>query len=485
MATRLQDEVVVPAEPELYRWPPWQAYRDAAQPATTGAPDVEFVSRAGASRRPLLAHQRIHVLWVSGLYPRALRRRALDVTVAHDGEAAPKRRGVTLPTAAATVRARRDASGESASGAVDAADVDVAAAPPGAMVFAGARYNVVALRSTAVTAILLKRSVPLAHRRAAKNVRRAGNVASLLLAATAPLRASVRLLVKPHTVAAAVLPMATLRELAQGDGDAPQLHTLQLPLFTLPRSMHLATTARLTGYLESREEDAPGAGTAADASRSARIGAFMRRCCGGAQRDEAPAAKRPVIGIVCVRASLQYLRGTTDDGAYDGPERIVVKSVPKGPKAVNRLVANHWVRLLALMLIVRARLLSVPARRCARTTTSSACSRLRSARRCRPRSWRCARRASIRTTVMASSAVAPPTPPCTCSASGATRRPRRTSSATAAASSRTSAATSKFLCQRTCRASQATMRCAPSLRAVRLPCWLLCSWARLTRAVAA
>jgi hypothetical protein len=351
MATRLQDEVVVPAEPELYRWPPWQAYRDAAQPATTGAPDVEFVSRAGASRRPFLAMQRIHVLWVSGLYPRALRRRALDVTVAHDGEAAPKRRGVTLPAATASARARRDASGHaesSASGAVDAADVDVTAAPTGAMVSAGARYNVVALRSTAVTAILLKRSVPLAHRAAAKNVRRAGNVASLLLAATAPLRASVRWLVKPRTVAAAVLPMATLRELAQGDGATPQLHTLQLPVFTLPRGMHLATTGALTQYLESRQEDAPGANTAADTSRIARIGAFIRRRCGGAMRDEASAAKRPVIGIVCVRASLQYLRGTTDDGAYDGPERIVVKSVPKGPKPVNRLVANHWVRLLAL-----------------------------------------------------------------------------------------------------------------------------------------
>jgi hypothetical protein len=117
--------------------------------------------------------------------------------------------------------------------------------------------------------------------------------------------------------------------------------------------MHLATTARLTEYLEAREEEAPGAGTAAEASRSARFGAFMRRRFGGAQRDEALAAKRPVIGLVCVRASLQYLRGSTDDGGYEGPERIVVKSVPKGPKAVNRLVANHWVRLLAPMLIVR------------------------------------------------------------------------------------------------------------------------------------
>jgi hypothetical protein len=49
-----------------------------------------------------------------------------------------------------------------------------------------------------------------------------------------------------------------------------------------------------------------------------------------------------VVGTVCLRIALEYLRSTRDDGGYEGPERLQVRAQPRGVSVVGKAFANHW-----------------------------------------------------------------------------------------------------------------------------------------------
>ena len=199
------------------RWPPWRAYSSSA-PST--APKVEFVS-AGGSRRAFISVVSLELSSVRGLHTRLLRRRALDVTVACDGEELPKRRGTPSAPAA------------------DGAPL---------VAFLDARFTFFVTRSDATCVVLFKRAVPQAHRRTLEVVRRTGNAATLLLTLTAPLRAAVRRFVKPRTIAVAVVPLDNLRHGGE--------RSIQLPVLAVPRDMQLGPTARIINSLQHQRDAA-------------------------------------------------------------------------------------------------------------------------------------------------------------------------------------------------------------------------------------
>jgi hypothetical protein len=329
------------------RWPPWHAYHEAAQPERTGAPDVSFVRPgSGDGGRAFIALLRVNVLWASGLYPRALRRRELDVSVACDCDEAPKRRGAFI-----------------AGGGGDAeSSPSELPPPPGAMRFDGAAYMFFPLRSNACALVLFKRVVPRSTGRAMSAVRRAGNAATLLLTAAAPLRAAARRFTKPRTIAVAVLPLALLREHAARGVDVAQPQTMRLPLYSLPRHHQLASADKLVALFEramARDGTTLADGDAARTGAPTAFGRFaamvQRRVSsllvgtrGDDEHKPAPniTSECQLAGAVCISASVEYLRGTHDGGGYEGPARLVV--TPRIKKAKPQLVlasqlANHWV----------------------------------------------------------------------------------------------------------------------------------------------
>jgi hypothetical protein len=336
-------------------WPPWHAYREAAQPERTGAPDVAFVRPSGdaggsGGGRAFIALLRVNVLWASGLYPRALRRRELDVSVACDCDEAPKRRGAFI--------ARSSGAAESPPPPPELPP------PPGAMFFDGAEYMFFPLHSSACALVLFKRVVPRSTGRAMTAVRRAGNAATLLLTATAPLRAAVRRFTKPRTVAVAVLPLALLRAHAARGVDVTQLQTLRLTLYALPRHHQLASADTLVALFERAMAHDAARAADGDAARSnapnacSRFTAMLQRRLSGVMgtRDEVRKAAAPditseceLLGAVWISASVEYLRGTRDGGGYEGPARLVVAPsskavVAKKPQLVlASQLANHWV----------------------------------------------------------------------------------------------------------------------------------------------
>lgn len=196
------------------RWPPWQAYGSLS---AAGAPAVAFAS-AGESRRAFVAIVTLQLSSVSGIHPRLVRRRALDATVACDGEELPKRRGSPTTSTA----------GEPL------------------VTFPGARFTFFVTRSGAMCVVLFKRAVPQAHRRTLAVVRKTGNAATLLLTLTAPLRALVRRFVKPRTVAVAVVPLAALRHGGE--------QVMRLTVLEVPHGLQLEPTARILASL-ARQRD--------------------------------------------------------------------------------------------------------------------------------------------------------------------------------------------------------------------------------------
>jgi hypothetical protein len=182
--------------------------------SAAGAPAVAFAS-AGESRRAFVAIVTLQLSSVSGLHPRLVRRRALDATVACDGEELPKRRG--SPTTTSTV-------GEPL------------------VTFPDARFTFFVTRSGAMCVLLFKRAVPQAHRRTLAVVRSTGNAATLFLTLTAPLRALVRRFVKPRTVAAAVVPLAALRHGGE--------QAMQLTVLAVPHRLQREPTPRILASLE-------------------------------------------------------------------------------------------------------------------------------------------------------------------------------------------------------------------------------------------
>lgn len=321
-----------PAAPP--RWPPWRAYDDAVAKLGGGAPQVRFEA-CGPSTMAFIAHFFISVHWAHGVRPRALRRRELDVTVACDGEEAPKRRASWPPSRVAA-----------------ASDAIVDAPPAGAMVLSQCEYHFFPLRSGAAAVVLFKRAVPRSTGATMSAVRRAGNAATLVLAATAPLRCAVRRLSKPRVVAVAVLPLAALREAARRGEDTRQVRTLQLDVLACPRHLQLASTAQLLQLFE-RHCAEPGEEFAAVTSRprpacASLTDALRHLACGrsgggdvAGVRDE-HGRNFARIGSVCVSVSLDYVRGTSDGGGYDGPERMRVLSAP-GLRPAKALLANHWI----------------------------------------------------------------------------------------------------------------------------------------------
>ena len=258
------------------RWPPWQAYSSHA-PST--APAVEFVS-AGGSRRAFVSVVSLELASVRGLHARLLRRRALDVTVACDGEELPKRRGAP-----------------SAPAADGSPQVD----------FPDARFTFFVTRSDAACVVLFKRAVPQAHRRTLEAVRRAGNAATLLLTLTAPLRAAVRRFVKPRTVAVAVVPLEDLRHGGE--------QSFQLPVLAVPHGMQLAPTARIVDSLQHQRDAAAPSSSVWQTIGAVVVGTAMRAV---------------VVGV--------------DDGSFAGPEVLRVQRGPlqqmRAPLA-NHWVCAH------------------------------------------------------------------------------------------------------------------------------------------------
>ena len=251
------------------RWPPWQTYA----PSAANAPRLAFVS-AGASRRAFVDSVAVELSSVRGLSPRLLRRRALDVTVACDGEELPKRRGSPGPP--------------TADGAPQ-------------VFFSDARFAFFLTRSSAPCVVLFKRAVPQAHRRTLAVVRRGGNAATLLLTLTAPLRAAVRRVVKPRTIAVAVVPLGALRHVGE--------QTFRLPVLAVPRDVQLEPTARILACLQ-RQHDA-----ACSAWHS--------------------------VGVVDVSAKRSRVAGV-DDGSYEGPEVLQVQRTAVASQ-LRAPLANHWV----------------------------------------------------------------------------------------------------------------------------------------------
>ena len=308
------------AAPLPHRWPPWRAYGDAVS-HLGGAPVVRF-EECGASSRAFIGHLFVSVHWAHGrVRPRALRRREVDVSVACDCEEAPKRVSAVSCEQHEQTHVQTAPTSSDALGALQP--------PAGAMVLSRCEYHFFPLRSGAAAVVLFKRAVPRSTRSTMTGMRRAGNAATLVLAAIAPLRFAVRRLSKPRTVAVAVLPLATLREAARRGEDTGRLRTLLLDLLAVPPPWQLSSTDDLLNLFEQHCAE-PGEELAATPTRGACAtlsDALRRLACGQSGVDGDQFSRTLAkIGRVCVSVSLDFARGTTDDGRYNGPPQMVVLS---------------------------------------------------------------------------------------------------------------------------------------------------------------